>query len=113
MEHHRIVPSSTSTSTIAPSPDAVVRVPVPTTSVVGHLPVLRDDEIFEYVSGCEIGSKTEEMDGRFRIAWVGEETRCAKVGDPVEELKWGDKGEEEDGSLIEVIVEPFWLVVVS
>ena len=54
---------------------------------MGHLPVIHPGEIFEYMSGCEIGTKTGLLSGLFYMAQVHEETPSAMVGDAVEALK--------------------------
>jgi len=87
---------------------AVVTVRAPTTGVVGHLPVLRDGEIFEYMSGCELATRTGMMDGNFHMAWVDYDTTdSAKVGDPVEALNFG----KEEKFVVKVA--PFRLMVLG
>ena len=58
----------------------------PTTGVVGHLPVLKPGNCFEYMSGCDLKASTGTMSGSFHMAVVDESTRSAQVGDPVDAL---------------------------
>ncbi len=63
-----------------------VTVNAPTTGVVGHLPVIRPGEMFEYTSGCDLSTPTGTMSGCFHMAAVSNETNSAQVGDKVDAL---------------------------
>lgn len=64
-----------------------VIVDAPTTGAVGHLPVIHPGQVFEYMSGCELGSSEGHMKGSFHMALVDKHTRSALVGDPVQAFK--------------------------
>ena len=64
-----------------------VIVDAPTTGAVGHLPVIHPGQVFEYMSGCELGSYEGHMKGSFHMAMVDKRTRSALVGDPVQAFK--------------------------
>ncbi len=64
--------------------DGIVIVDAPTTGVVGHLPVIRPGEIFEYMSSCDLKTPTGMMSGHFHMAVVDDDTESAQVGDPVD-----------------------------
>lgn len=68
------------------SKEVQVTVDAPTTGVVGHLPVIRPGEIFEYTSGCDLTTPTGSMSGCFHMASVHPNTKSAQVGDPVDAL---------------------------
>eukprot|EP00978_Attheya_sp_CCMP212_P032381 scaffold126150_cov60-Attheya_sp.AAC.17 len=59
----------------------IVTVNAPSTGAVGHLPVIRPGEVFEYMSGCELGTKTGSMSGSLHMVSVPDDTHSAKVGD--------------------------------
>lgn len=80
-----------------------VVVKAPTTGAVGHLPVIHPGETFEYMSGCEIATRTGLLSGSFYMAQVDESTQSAMVGDAVEALEM-EKGK------FEMPVGPFSLV---
>ena len=61
-----------------------VNVVAPTTGAVGHLPVIRPGEAFEYMSACELSTMTGTISGCFHMAVVDEDTKSGKVGDPVD-----------------------------
>jgi len=84
--------------------DREVTVNAPTTGVVGHLPVLRPGDCFEYMSGCDLKTLTGTMSGTFHMAEVDAGTRSAQVGDPVDAL-YAPKDK-----LFELPVSPFRLV---
>jgi uncharacterized protein affecting Mg2+/Co2+ transport len=79
---------STSLSTEEEDEDdeSEVTVNAPTTGVVGHLPVIRPGEMFEYTSGCDLASATGTMKGCFHMAAVDRDTKSAQVGDMVDAL---------------------------
>jgi hypothetical protein len=83
----------------------IVTVQAPTTGAVGHLPVLRDGHIFEYMSGCEISTKVGSMGGCFHFAMVDDDTDSGYVGDSIDAFKLG---EDEK---FRVLIRPFSLVV--
>ena len=58
--------------------------------LVGHLPVIHPGEIFEYMSGCEIGTETGSLSGCFYMAQVDNKTQSAMVGEVVEALEFDD-----------------------
>lgn len=64
--------------------DRIVHVKAPTTGAVGHLPVIRPGEIFEYMSGCELSTETGSMRGCLHLAIVDPVTESAYVGDPID-----------------------------
>ena len=85
-----------------PLGDAVT-VNAPTTGAVGHLPVILPGLVFEYMSGCELASKTGNMGGLFHMALVDDSTPSAMVGDPIDAFrKTADK--------FELVVQPFPLI---
>jgi len=59
----------------------IVTVNAPSTGAVGHLPVIRPGEVFEYMSGCELGTKTGSMSGSLHMVSVPDDAHSAKVGD--------------------------------
>lgn len=61
-----------------------VNVVAPTTGAVGHLPVIRPGEAFEYMSACELSTMNGTISGCFHMAVVDEDTKSGKVGDPVD-----------------------------
>ncbi|KAL9185974.1 hypothetical protein ACHAXT_005212 [Thalassiosira profunda] len=66
----------------------------PRTGAVGHLPVLGPGEVFEYMSGAEIATKTGAMGGAFHLASVDmQSTHSALVGNKVEALTWNPNDE--------------------
>eukprot|EP00540_Astrosyne_radiata_P018293 CAMPEP_0116842370 /NCGR_PEP_ID=MMETSP0418-20121206/11475_1 /TAXON_ID=1158023 /ORGANISM="Astrosyne radiata, Strain 13vi08-1A" /LENGTH=361 /DNA_ID=CAMNT_0004472965 /DNA_START=330 /DNA_END=1415 /DNA_ORIENTATION=- len=82
----------------------VVEVNAPTTGVVGHLPVLKPRQVFEYMSGCELTGEGT-MEGYLHFCVVDPSTPSAMVGDPVEALE-----ESDDFVQFKVAVKPFPLV---
>ena len=74
-------------------PGNPIVVKAPTTGAVGHLPVLHPGEVFEYMSGCELATKTGTMSGMFHMATVPPKTRYAMVGDPVDAFQSDQKFE--------------------
>lgn len=70
----------------------------PTTGAVGHLPVLRPGQVFEYMSGTDLLGTKGIMKGHFYMARVPDDRHSAKAGDNVEALKAGDKFEVEVAS---------------
>jgi uncharacterized protein affecting Mg2+/Co2+ transport len=84
--------------------DSEVTVNAPTTGVVGHLPVLKPGDCFEYMSGCDIRSSTGSMRGSFHMAVVDDDTESAQVGDPVDALRAPKE------KLFELTVQPFRLI---
>mmetsp|Transcript_17985 Transcript_17985/g.37482 ORF Transcript_17985/g.37482 Transcript_17985/m.37482 type:complete len:589 (+) Transcript_17985:35-1801(+) len=80
----------------------------PLTGAVGHLPVIRPGEVFEYMSGADIKTPTGAMEGCFHMAAVDAETTdSAHVGDPVEALNWKSTDERK----FKMNVQRFGLVV--
>ena len=75
--------------------------------LVGHLPVIRPGESFEYISKCELGTKKGSMRGCFHMALVPTTTQSAQVGDPITVLL--NKEEEDDEIFFKVPVGPFTL----
>jgi uncharacterized protein affecting Mg2+/Co2+ transport len=67
--------------------------------VVGHLPVLRPGQVFEYTSGTELATAKGIMRGHLYMARVPEGAISAKSGDDIEALKLSDK--------LKVAVSPF------
>jgi ApaG protein len=84
--------------------DRIVHVKAPTTGAVGHLPVLRPGEIFEYISGCELSTETGNMSGCLHFAFVDPHTESAQVGDPI------DAFQLPEDKHFEIPVEPFNLI---
>ena len=74
--------------------------------LVGHLPVIRPGESFEYISKCELGTKKGSMRGWFHMALVPTTTQSAQVGDPIDVLLHKDDDEE---IFFKVPVGPFTL----
>jgi uncharacterized protein affecting Mg2+/Co2+ transport len=70
---------------------------------VGHLPVLRPGQAFEYMSGTDLATPKGIMKGHFYMARVSENARSAKSGDDVEGVRLQDP--------LEVTVAPFPLTV--
>jgi uncharacterized protein affecting Mg2+/Co2+ transport len=81
-----------------------VTVNAPTTGVVGHLPVIRPGEMFEYTSGCDLATPTGTMSGCFHMALVDHDTNSAQVGDKVDALH------SPKDKLFRMPVAPFRLV---
>lgn len=71
---------------------------------VGHLPVLRPGQCFEYMSGTDLATTHGQMSGKFYMAYVPPGTPSAKTGDHVEALT-------SDDNKFQVKVGPFPLVV--
>lgn len=67
----------------------------PATGAVGHLPVLRPGQVFEYMSGTDLVSTRGVMHGHFYMARVPHDRISAKAGDHVEALSATDKFELE------------------
>lgn len=61
----------------------------PKGGAVGHFPVIRPGEVFEYMSGCEVRDEGG-MEGSFYMAVVDSETDSAIDQDEVEALHWKD-----------------------
>lgn len=61
----------------------------PNTGAVGHLPVLRPGDVFEYMSGCYLTTPIGTMSGSFTMAAVPLKTKSARVGDDVIALREG------------------------
>jgi len=61
----------------------------PTGGAVGHFPVIRPGEVFEYMSGCEVPDEGG-MEGSFHMAVVDSETESVIDPDEVEALQWKD-----------------------
>lgn len=57
-----------------------VRVHAPQTGAVGKLPVLQPGQAFEYMSSCELTTKTGVMNGCFHLCRVEPDTPSAQVG---------------------------------
>lgn len=89
------------------SDDNPTIVPAPSTGAVGHHPVIRPGEIFEYMSQAKIVTADGKMSGKFYMADVTEKTKNGNVGDPIEALRY-PKGDER---LFEAEVGPFPLSV--
>lgn len=79
-----------------------VIVNAPTTGAVGHLPVLKPGNVFEYMSGCELATETGTMGGLIHLAVVDPKTPSAMVGDPIDAFSSTEK--------FELPVQPFPLV---
>uniref|UniRef100_A0A7S1ZQQ2 ApaG domain-containing protein n=1 Tax=Ditylum brightwellii TaxID=49249 RepID=A0A7S1ZQQ2_9STRA len=62
----------------------VVTVDAPTGGAVGHLPVLKPGQIFEYMSGCELTTPTGTMGGSFYMSRVSTQTKSCTIGDPMD-----------------------------
>mmetsp|Transcript_8403 Transcript_8403/g.15863 ORF Transcript_8403/g.15863 Transcript_8403/m.15863 type:complete len:374 (+) Transcript_8403:107-1228(+) len=84
--------------------DAEVIVNAPTTGVVGHLPVLKPGDSFEYMSGCDLKTPRGTMTGSLHMALVDDDTASAQVGDPVDALHAPKE------KLFELPVQPFRLI---
>lgn len=84
-----------------PHGDPII-VQAPTTGAVGHLPVLQPGQVFEYMSGCELGTKTGNMSGLLHMAVVPPKTTSAMVGDPIDAFQSDHK--------FELAVQPFPLI---
>jgi uncharacterized protein affecting Mg2+/Co2+ transport len=80
-----------------------VRVHAPQTGAVGKLPVLQPGQAFEYMSSCELTTKTGVMNGCFHLARVEPDTPSAQVGMRVAAFDSPDR--------FEVAVAPFPLEV--
>ena len=83
------------------SKDPII-VNAPFTGAVGHLPVLRPGQCFEYMSGTDLATKKGVMKGHFYVAAVPPDTPSLKSGDNVDELL-------ENFETFEATVEPFLL----
>uniref|UniRef100_A0A7S2VZW8 ApaG domain-containing protein n=1 Tax=Eucampia antarctica TaxID=49252 RepID=A0A7S2VZW8_9STRA len=81
--------------------EEAVSITAPNTGAVGHLPVIRPGETFEYMSKCELATTKGSMGGCFHMALVPADTQSAQVGDPVEAL------EDENIEKFEMPVGPF------
>jgi ApaG protein len=58
---------------------------------VGHLPVIRPGEAFEYRSGCELHTLTGTLSGSFYMTEVDDVAESCQIGDPTIHLslsKW-------------------------
>lgn len=62
---------------------------------MGHLPVLRPGQVFEYMSGTDLVSTKGRMMGHFYMAKVPSNTNSARAGDHVKALNDGDRFEVE------------------
>ena len=71
---------------------------------VGHLPVIRPGQYFEYMSFTDLATTHGQMSGKFYMAHVPAGTPSAKTGDHVKALKLDD-------NKFQVKVGPFPLVV--
>jgi uncharacterized protein affecting Mg2+/Co2+ transport len=80
-----------------------VRVHAPQTGAVGKLPVLQPGQAFEYMSSCELTTKTGVMNGCFHLCRVEPDTPSAQVGMRVAAFESPDR--------FEVAVAPFPLEV--
>ncbi|KAL3785613.1 hypothetical protein HJC23_004761 [Cyclotella cryptica] len=79
----------------------------PKTGAVGHFPVIRPGEVFEYMSGAELATPTGFMEGCFHMAVVDpESTKSASIGEPVNALLW----KENDQRKFEAKVAEFGFV---
>ncbi|KAL7505511.1 hypothetical protein ACHAXN_002984 [Cyclotella atomus] len=68
----------------------------PKTGAVGHFPVIRPGEVFEYISGAEIGTPTGFMEGAFHMAIVDpEKTESGSIGESVDALLWKENDERK------------------
>lgn len=84
----------------------VVTVKAPTTGAVGHLPVLQEGQVFEYMSGCEISTKKGgSMGGCFHFASVDKDTVSGYVGDPIDAFQLDPEYK------FRVWIHPFGLIV--
>lgn len=81
-----------------------VKVHAPQTGAVGKLPVLQPGQAFEYMSGCELGTRTGVMSGCFHLSTVNADTPSAHVGMRVEAF-------DMDAGRFQVDVAPFLLHV--
>lgn len=81
----------------------------PRTGAVGHFPVLRPGEVFEYMSGADLSSPMGGcMEGCFHMAFVDDlSTNSAQVGEHVEALQW----KSNDERMFEMPIGRFGLVV--
>ena len=70
----------------------------PATGAVGHLPVLRPGQVFEYMSGTDLLGTKGTMKGHFYMATVPDDRYSAKAGDHVEALSADEKFEVEVAS---------------
>lgn len=82
-------------------------VPAPSTGAVGHHPVIRPGQLFEYMSQAMIATPDGKMAGKFYMADVKKTTRSGVVGEPIEALRFS----KEDERLFEANVGPFQLSV--
>ena len=60
----------------------------PRTGAVGHFPVIRPGEVFEYMSGADLSTPSGCMEGCFHMANVDVSTNTSQMGEDVEALKW-------------------------
>lgn len=60
----------------------------PWSGAVGHFPVIRPGEVFEYMSGTDLSTPSGCMEGCFHMALVDVSTNSAQMGEDVEALKW-------------------------
>ena len=104
---------SSAASTQQPPP---IEVNAPYTGAVGQLPVLKPGEVFEYMSGTELGSSRGVMKGHLFMAVVPETTISAKSGDEVDALKFAsssspsssaEESQRLEEQLFEATVAPF------
>lgn len=102
----------------APPPESTpIEVNAPYTGAVGQLPVLQPGQVFEYMSGTDLGTPRGVMRGHLYMARVPSTTPSAKSGDEVQALKAADSAtnwtkEEEDeveGQMFQAQVAPFVL----
>lgn len=84
--------------------DSIARVDAPTTGVVGHLPVLNPGDVFEYVSGCDLRTRTGYMQGEFYMSHVPSGTISAQCGDVVDAFKY------TEDKKFRIAVAPFRLI---
>jgi len=105
-----------------------VNVDSPTGGAVGHLPVIKPGETFEYMSGCELSSKRGVMGGQFYMKLVNEDTEYGMVGGDlartskrrIQDMISNDENDDEEEKMKEeelnsfdLMVEPFPLTAHS
>eukprot|EP00980_Cylindrotheca_fusiformis_P026455 scaffold16189_cov125-Cylindrotheca_fusiformis.AAC.11 len=81
--------------------DPVV-VDAPGTGAVGQLPVLRPNQVFEYISGTDLAKSKGEMKGHFYMMKVSEDAISLNSGDEVDI--------PQDTEYFEAVVAPFPLL---
>ena len=78
----------------------------PRGGAVGHFPVIYPGEVFEYMSGTDLGVPRGVMAGEFCLARVPDATASAHTGEATAALAWPD----DDPRRFRVPVAPFGLV---